>query len=714
MASVKITLKSNLIKLQDIKNSAISAGLFCQVLDTNIIDVFSSDINKISTWQNQYINNANLTTEYNLIKFRPHCKISSSPFPYLNKPSNTSVPWFTMKDLISIYNIPAPVQSTPVVVGVISFGGGLYGAVNSSGVTAAGSTGAGVLTGGDVQAYWTWLGYSTKPKVIIVPIGSAGNFPNINDGGLTIENTLDVEAVGGACPSSNLTIILYIAQNQSYNDFSTVITYIKNTNVTVNGTVYKPTIISCSWGMPEYYVKNASPSSLTNLNTTLLGLTNPPAGTKVINVCTATGDNGSNDGVGGSGSYVDFPSSCPYVTAVGGTTLVCPNNVYNSQTVETVWSGSGGGISDFYTKPSWQNGSAFTGMSGRSIPDIASLADPNTGVVILVNNIYILIGGTSLSAPTIAAYLASINCSVFFTPKLYSINQNCFHDVTTGSNGNFSAKIGYDNCTGFGTINGTNLTSGMISNTITVKTISISPTSGRLNLNQTLTLTASVLPTNATNKVVSWVSSNPLIANVSNGIVTALTPGSVSIIATSTDGTNISASIPITVIGVVVPVTSVSLSTFTRSVRVGSTTQISAQITPVNATNQRVTWTSTSPLIASVSTSGQVTGLTSGTTYILINTLDGNKTAWAQVNVTLSLSQKTNISINPQLTLVSGAHFLLVPTFDSSETEILWTSSDNSIASVDQNGLVSGVATGTATISVSDGNSESQCVVNVK
>lgn len=712
MASVKITLKSPIIKLQDIKNSAVNAGLFCQVINTNIIDVFSSDINKINSWQNKYINDPNLTIEYNLIQFRPRCKISSRPFTNLNNPSNTSVPWFTMKDLVSIYNIPAPVQSTPVVVGVISFGGGLYGTVNSSGVTAAGSTGAGVLTEGDVQAYWTWLGYTNLPKVIIVPIGSASNFPNINDAYLTIENTLDVEAIGGACPSANLTIILYIAINQSYNDFSTVFTYIKNTNVTVNNTVYKPTIISCSWGMPEYYVKIASPSSLTNLNTTLLSITNPPAGTKVINVCAATGDNGSNDGVGGSGSYVDFPSSCPYITAVGGTTLVCPNNVYDNQTVETVWSGSGGGISAFYSKPSWQNSSAFTGMSGRSLPDIASLADPSTGVVVIVNNTYIIIGGTSLSAPTIAAYLAAINCSIFFTPKLYSINPNCFHDIISGSNGNFNGKIGYDNCTGFGSINGTNLTSGM--NSISIKSISISPTSGRLSLNQTLRLTASVLPTNATNKVVSWVSSNPLIANVSNGLVTALWPGSVSIMATSTDGTNISASVPITVTGVAIRVNSVSLNTFTRSVRVGETTQISAQITPVNATNQRVSWTSTSPLIASISASGLVTGLTSGTTYILINTLDGNKTAWAQITVTLSLSQNTNISINPQLTLSSRAKFLLVPTFNSSKTEIVWTSSDNSIASVDNNGLVSGIATGTATISVSDGNSESQCVVNVK
>jgi kumamolisin len=214
-----------------------------------------------------------------------------------------------MSQVRSIYQIPTPTASK-YVVGVLSFGGGLYGTVDSQGV----------LTNGDVQAYWTSIGIApaNHPKVIVVGVNGGSNRPSMNDGSATIENTLDVETVGGACPSSNVTIILYIAPN-SLNQFAPLLQYMYSTNVTVDGVNYKPNIISCSWGASEIYFSSLQLSSINSILSTMSN-----AG---ITVCAATGDYGSNNGVGGTGNYVDFPSSNPYITAVGGTTLVCPNNV---------------------------------------------------------------------------------------------------------------------------------------------------------------------------------------------------------------------------------------------------------------------------------------------------------------------------------------------------------------------------------------------------
>jgi subtilase family serine protease len=106
-----------------------------------------------------------------------------------------------MTQVRSIYQIPTP-NVSKYVIGVMSFGGGLYGTVDSQGV----------LTNGDVQAYWTSIGIApaNHPKVIVVGVNGGSNRPSMNDGSATIENTLDVETVGGACPSANVTIILYI------------------------------------------------------------------------------------------------------------------------------------------------------------------------------------------------------------------------------------------------------------------------------------------------------------------------------------------------------------------------------------------------------------------------------------------------------------------------------------------------------------------------
>jgi kumamolisin len=389
---------------------------------------------KFDKWINKYnsIPNIRVVRPDSFLKFKNNA-IKNKSFGINRDVSKT---YFNAAEIASIYKIPTP-SSSKVVVGVISFGGGLYGNVDSNGF----------LTDGDVQQYWTSIGIPilNQPKVIIIPINGAKNLPDINDGGSTIENTLDVETIGGCCPSANLTIILYIGPN-TFSEFTKIISYATKT-IVINNVSYKPTILSISWGAPEIYYPK---SILNNVNTLLKIATNSG-----INICTATGDNGSSDGL--RGINADFPSSSPYVTAVGGTSLVCSNKIYDSKTQETAWSSCGGAISAYFVKPTYQNNKRAISAKYRSTPDIASNANPNTGISYLVKGNYYVYGGTSISAPTVAAFLAAGNITKFINPFLYRASSSCFHDITSGSNGAYKAKKFYDNCTGWGSINGSNL-----------------------------------------------------------------------------------------------------------------------------------------------------------------------------------------------------------------------------------------------------------------
>ena len=596
-------------------------------------------------------------------------------------PHSTNVPYFTMTQVRFIYQIPTP-TAPKYVVGVLSFGGGLYGTVDSQGV----------LTNGDVQAYWTSIGIApaNHPKVIVVGVNGGSNRPSMNDGSATIENTLDVETVGGACPSSNVTIILYIAPN-SLNQFAPLLQYMYSTNVTVDGVHYKPNIISCSWGAAEIYFSSLQLSSINSILSTMSN-----AG---ITVCAATGDYGSNNGVGGTGNYVDFPSSNPYITAVGGTTLVCPNNVYDSQTVETAWSSGGGGISTIFSKPPYQN--ALPGTQ-RMTPDIASLADPHTGVLFTINGQSYVIGGTSVAAPIIAGFLATINCTQFINPLLYQAPYaTCFHDIIRGSNGSYSATLIYDNCTGLGSINGQAMAEYILNPSIIVSGITLSTTTINLTPSQTSQITATVLPSNATNKSVTWTSSNSAAATVVNGLVTAIAVGSATITVSSTDGSNRSATALVTVTPVpIVPVSAITLNQTTASLYPTNTLTLTAFVTPSNATNKTVAWSSNSSN-ATVNSSGVVTAVYAGSAIITARSVSGSQIATCAITITVPV---TSVTISPITNTINTdtTRQLSSTVLPSNATNkaVTWTSANSNIATVSSTGIVRGVAPGSTTIRV--------------
>ena len=241
-----------------------------------------------------------------------------------------------------------------------------------------------------------------------------------------------------------------------------------------------------------------------------------------------------------------------------------------------------------------------------------------------------------------------------------------------------------------------------------------------LNVGDTFTLVPTILPANTNNKSVSWTSSNSTVASVnSQGQVTALSPGTATIKATTNDGTNLSASCLVTVVQ---PVTGITLSESSHTLNYnGSDTfsfQLTATITPSNASNPNVTWTSSNPNVAKVSSSGKVTSAGRGTATITATTTDGtNLSASCEVTV---LQLATSITLDQQAkTLNVSETFTLVPTvlpYNANNKSVSWTSSNSTVASVNSQGQVTALSPGTATIiaTTQDGsNLSASCQVTV-
>ncbi|MDQ6472434.1 Ig-like domain-containing protein [Flavobacterium sp. LHD-80] len=152
--------------------------------------------------------------------------------------------------------------------------------------------------------------------------------------------------------------------------------------------------------------------------------------------------------------------------------------------------------------------------------------------------------------------------------------------------------------------------------------------------------------------------------------------------------------------GAPVAVTGVSVSPTTASVGVNSTQQLTATVAPSNATNQNVTWSSSNTAVATVNSSGLVTGVAAGTATITVTTQDGNKTATSAINVTIVAV--TGVSVSPtSASIFAGQTQQLTATVspsNASNTNVTWSSSNTAVATVNSSGLVTGVAQGTATI----------------
>ena len=162
-----------------------------------------------------------------------------------------------------------------------------------------------------------------------------------------------------------------------------------------------------------------------------------------------------------------------------------------------------------------------------------------------------------------------------------------------------------------------------------VTKVELNKTSLTLNVGDEENLIPTITPDNATDKSVTWESSASGVATVSNGVVTAVTPGTATITVTTEDG-GFTDTCEVTV---TVPVTGVALDKTSLSLEVGDTAQLTATVKPDNATNKNVTWSSSAPSIAMVDANGKVTAVGTGTAQITVTTADGSFTAACAVTV---------------------------------------------------------------------------------
>jgi uncharacterized repeat protein (TIGR02543 family) len=233
------------------------------------------------------------------------------------------------------------------------------------------------------------------------------------------------------------------------------------------------------------------------------------------------------------------------------------------------------------------------------------------------------------------------------------------------------------------------------------------------------TLVPIVNPSNALNKSVTWESSNPDVATVnSSGMVTAISEGTAIITVTTTDG-NKTATCTVTVSATAIAVTSVSLNKTSATLTEGETEQLTPTINPSGATNQNVTWSSSKPSVATVSSAGLITAVAEGTAIITVKTVDGEKTATCTVTVNAATIAVASVRLNKTAaTLTIGGSEQLSATINPSNAtnqNVTWSSSKTNVATVSNAGLVTAISAGTATITVTttDGNKTATCTVTV-
>jgi subtilase family serine protease len=356
----------------------------------------------------------------------------------------------------------------------------------------------------DITAYQSCYGTSASVTYETVDGGPPPPDARNLDG---LETELDIENVIGLAPKANILVYSGPFSNSGSPGSGPYDTYSK----IISQDVAK--VISTSWGICESQEGSSNAAGEYTLF--------EEAATQGQTIVAAAGDSGAEGCIDANGNpiaglAVADPSSQPFVTGVGGTTLSAlgpppGETVWNESTQSPPEGAGGGGISSFWTMPSYQSSApaslnvvnasssgspcqATTGGYCREVPDVSANADPDTGYLIYYNGAgtvsgapsgWFGIGGTSGAAPLWAALLALTNASSacngsaigFANPALYraagSAYASDFNDITSGNNdytgsGGFSAGVGYDMASGLGTPNGSALAGGLC-DTVTLR-----------------------------------------------------------------------------------------------------------------------------------------------------------------------------------------------------------------------------------------------------
>lgn len=215
----------------------------------------------------------------------------------------------------------------------------------------------------------------------------------------------------------------------------------------------------------------------------------------------------------------------------------------------------------------------------------------------------------------------------------------------------------------------------------------------------TQTLSAAVLPENAADLSYTWSSANSDIAVVqeTTGFVTAISTGSVDIIATANDGSGVTGTITIEVAPILV--TSISINGSTNMTD-GETQTLSTVINPINATDLSINWSSSNSSIATVDSNGLVTAVGAGNVSITATANDGSG-SFAFISISISPVLITGISLDGNTEMLTGDSQTLIATINpdtATAQNLTWVSSNTELATVDANGVVNALAAGSVTI----------------
>lgn len=355
----------------------------------------------------------------------------------------------TPRQVAELYNFPLSVSAVGQTIGILEFGGGYRTDKNGAAT--------------DIDAYFTNQGL-TAPNLASIGVDGVSNSPGSSD---DTEVVLDIEVAGSVAQGANIAVYFAPFTEQGWVDVVT--TAILGDNLPQGWAA--PSVISISWAWTELEPLGSS-FAWTQAAISAVDQTFQEAAMLGVTVFVASGDNGSDCQIGDKKAHVYYPSSDPWITSCGGTSI---QNVNGNSFTELTWNDNGvtgGGISDVFPLPDWQlfagvPGSINDGHSGRGIPDIAGQAD---GYQIFINgSIDGPVQGTSETAPLYAGMMALINASLrdsvgFLNPILYQIgNTDVFRDINDGGSNaesgapGYTAGPGWDACTGWGSVDGSEL-----------------------------------------------------------------------------------------------------------------------------------------------------------------------------------------------------------------------------------------------------------------
>ena len=353
----------------------------------------------------------------------------------------------------------------------------------------------------DITAYEAKFGLPNVPLQNVLVDGFNG-VPNYNiKTGAASEVTLDIELLTAFAPGAS-EIYVYETSWYTANSWNDEWSRIAADDIAK--------IVSCSYGLTE------QDAVLLNFDDQIF----QQMAAQGQAVFVSSGDSGAFAS-GGSALAVEEPASEPYVTAVGISKLTTnADGTYNSEIASL---DGGGGVSSFWSIPSYQTTAALQAVSAakvstamRNLPDVALTADPSTLYSFYINGGWVGMWGSSLSAPIWAAFISRVNQGLgakapigFVNTALYQLAQNSsnyardFHDISTGNNGYYPAEPGFDDATGLGSFNGLNLYNDLVNNGVPAAPANLTATAGNSQVALSWVLSAGAASYNVKRSTVS-------------------------------------------------------------------------------------------------------------------------------------------------------------------------------------------------------------------